>query len=159
MKKLLSYISLAYFIVSALSSCEDNYTICNQSKEVNCKGIFFKKTGGADVETPVSSLTIKPLTATTFLYFQQPGISAFTFALNPVLDSAKYIFKIDNSISQDTISLFYTSQLLLISAECGNIITHQLSNAKTTKNLLDSVRIINPKVDNVSTTNLKVFFH
>ena len=75
-------------LVFFLFSCEDNYTICNEPKEVSFKGAFFKKIGGADVSSPVSLLSIRPLTTTAFIYNQQPSASGFSFALNPVLDSA-----------------------------------------------------------------------
>lgn len=146
-------------LVFFLFSCEDNYTICNEPKEVSFKGAFFKKIGGADVSSPVSLLSIRPLTTTAFIYNQQPSASGFSFALNPVLDSAKYIFKIDNSASQDTVSLFYINQLQLLSEICGSITTHNLTYVKTTKHILDSMVIIAPKVDNKSNVNLKIYFH
>ena len=143
----------------SLSSCEDNYTICNEPKVVSFKGAFYKKTGGVDVASSVSLLSIRPITTTAYIYNQQPAVAGFSFALDPVLDSAKYIFKIDNSANQDTVSLYYTNQLQLLSEICGSITTHNLTYVKTTKHVLDSMMIIAPKVDNQSNVNLKIYFH
>jgi hypothetical protein len=141
-----------------MASCQDQYDICDQNKSVNFKGIFYKNTGGIVAESPVPFLTINPINTTATIYNQQPNISSFVFALNPTQDSAKYVFKIDNSGLKDTVTIYYTSQQKNLSPECGDIITHTLSNASTTSHNLDSVKIINNKVDNIESNNLRLYY-
>lgn len=159
MKRFIVHIVLAVLPAVVFYSCQDNYSICDQPKSVNFRGVFYKKVGGADIESPVTALTIQPLVTTTYIYNQQPNVSSFSFALNPVVTTAKYIFKIDNSAVQDTVTLNYSSVTQTLSAECGTITTHNLSSALNTGRIIDSVKVNIPKVDNGNNINLKLYFH
>lgn len=149
---------LPALLVLLAVSCQDQYDICDQEKSVNFKGSFYKKTLSGEAETAVPFLTITPVNNPAPIYNQQPNVSSFVFALNPSVNAASYIIKIDNSTVKDTISILYTSQQKNLSVECGDIVTHNISSAFTTTHNLDSVTISNSKVDNQLNSNLKIYF-
>ena len=157
MKKKIGYICIC---ISCLlfASCTDEYTICDQPRSVNFGGAFYKNTSGIDVETPVSSLSIRPANTSAYIYDRQPGLSRFSFALDPGKDSAKYIISTSIAAPEDTVTLYYTSKTVNLSPQCGNITEHSLNNARTTVHSLKSVTITKASVDNISAVNLKVYF-
>ncbi|MBL0145769.1 MAG: hypothetical protein IPP48_08405 [Chitinophagaceae bacterium] len=148
-------IATTFFLAALLTACHDQYDICDQSTSVNCFASFYQKNGTADVAASAPALSFGLLGSSTLIYNQVGGISNFSFPLNPATDSAKYFIKISNTATSDTITVFYTSQNILLSNECGNITTHTISNAKNT---LDSIKIITNTVTNLGTQNLKIWF-
>jgi hypothetical protein len=159
MKRTISYLTIAILPAIIVYSCQDQYNICDLPKSVNFRGVFYKKIGAADVESQVPSLTLQPLNTTTYIYNQQPNVSSFAFALNPVVTTAKYVLKINSTAQQDTLTLNYTSQTVSLSAECGIITTHDILSAYCTNNAIDSAKLNFSKVDNNNNINLKLYFH
>lgn len=167
-RKLCSFASIMHFsarsaiaIISCLVfavSCEDSYTICDQSTQVSYKAGFYTKNGSVDVPSTPAALTLTFPGATTFIYNQQPGIGFFLLSLSPGADSVKYYIKIDNSLPADTLTLRYTNAQQTLSPECGTINIHNLTWAHTTKNTLDSVKIVANSVNNVVKENLRIYF-
>ncbi len=149
---------ILFFLLALATSCQDQYTICEQNKIVQTNVRFYQKNGSLDVLTAPQQLTFGALGSGTFLYSQATGINTLDINLNPGLDSAKYYIKTDLLAPADTLTLFYSTQLITLSAECGNLNYFQLSNVKTTLNTVDSVKIINARVTNTSAENIKVYF-
>ncbi len=157
MKNLLAT-TVIIVLLFTLFTCNDKYTICEQSKDVHLKGVFFSKSGNIFTETTVNSLSINILDSSSFIYKNQPDLSSFIFGLQSLADSAKYVIKIDNALQADTVTLYYTSASFSLSSACGSIIIHELVDVKTTSNTLDSVKINVAKIDNTNSMNLKLFF-
>ncbi len=158
MKPCLYYLFYIATTILLFSSCQDQYTICEQNKLVQPNVRFYQKNGSLDVLTAPQQLTIGALGSGTFLYSQATGINTLDINLNPGLDSAKYYVKTDLLAPADTLTLFYSTQLVTLSAECGNLNYYRLSNAKTTLNTLDSVKIINAAITNISAENIKIYY-
>jgi len=159
MKPCLTYLFYTNTVLVILSSCQDEYTICEQNKLVQTNLRFYQKNGSLDVLTAPQQLTFGALGSGTFLYSQATGINTLDINLKPGLDdSAKYYVKTDLLAPADTLTLFYSTQIITLSAECGNLNYFQLSNIKTTLNTVDSVKIIITAVTNVTTENIKLYF-
>jgi hypothetical protein len=146
------------FCLAFVVSCKDNYTICDQSKQVNYKAGFYTKNGSVDVPSTPAALTLSFPGATTFIYNQQMGVSSLSLGLSPVADSVKYVIKISNALPSDTLTLFYTTGLLNLGPECGDITVHNFTRAYTTTNTLDSVKIVAASVNNIPKENLKIYY-
>ena len=157
MKLRFNYIILFSLIVS-LSSCVDQYNICDLSKSVEFKAGFYAKIAGVENATTASSLSILPLGSSSYLYNQEPNVSKFTVVPNPSADTSKYFIKVSASLPADTISLVYTTQSVNLSPECGNIFVHNLTQVLFTSNTLDSVKLINATINSTSTENLKIYY-
>ncbi len=158
MKPFLTYLFYTTAALVILSSCQDEYTICEQNKLVQPNVRFYQKNGSLDVLTAPQQLTFGVLGSSTFFYTDATGINTLDINLNPGLDSAKYYIKTSLVAPADTLTLFYSTQLVTLSAECGNLNYFRLSNAKTTLNTLDSVKIINAAITNISAENIKIYY-
>jgi hypothetical protein len=155
MKKLvLIFIVCMHF----LSSCKDEYTICDLPKDVRFIASFYQRNNGADVLTPAPNLNITQLTNNSALYTQQANVSTFSFPLNPLLDSAKYIFKLANNLQADTVTIVYSSTGTNLSLECGAVIYHNVSRISTTLNTIDSIKITNAVLNTNLLQNAKFYY-
>jgi Family of unknown function (DUF6452) len=141
-----------------LWSCRDDYNICNQPRDVKFVGGFYKKIGSSEVGVSLSNLTIFQLNTNTNIYNNQANISLFSLPLNPVLDTSKFVIRIENALQADTVSIIYTSKQVLLSAECGNVTNYSLSKILFTTNTIDSIKIINSEVTTGLNQNTKIYF-
>jgi hypothetical protein len=154
-----SYSNIALFFLPILAvSCKDNYTICDQSKQVNYKAGFYTKNGSVDVPSTPAALTLSFPGATTFIYNQQIGVSSLSLGLSPIADSVKYVIKLSNALPSDTLTLFYTNAQQNLGPECGNINVHNFTRVHTTINTLDSVKIVAASVNNIPKENLRIYY-
>ena len=157
MKKI--YFAAGIFAITFnLSSCKDEYTLCNLSKEVRFTGGFYRKVGSNDVMAPAPKFTLLQLNSTVPLYGQQPNVETFSLPLSPVLDSAKYVLTIDAGMQADTVTIVYTSQGVNLSVECGAVTYNTISKIITTINTIDSVKIIKALVNTEPGQNVKFYY-
>lgn len=92
---------------------------------------------------------------------EQPD-TVMKIALNPGKDSTRYTFRADTTASSliDTITFYYVPIVHFISNNCGYNYYYTLTNVKFTKNLFDSVALVNTSITNdVKTRNVQLYFH
>ena len=145
------------FIVATFFSCKDEYTICDQDLTVAEKSGFYHISGGVEQVGFVPLFTLTALGSTTDIYSRAQNLSKFSLPLNPLVDSAKFRLSVGDNYT-DTVTFIYSNRSMTVSANCGIIYIHTLSFVKTTHHKLDSVRISNRIIDNVSGENLKIYF-
>ena len=143
---------------SFLTACKDEYTICNLSKDVRFIASFYQRNNGADVLTPAPNLNITLLPNNTSLYTQQANVATFSFPLNPLVDSAKYSFKLANNLQADTVTIVYTSTGANLSLECGAVTYHNITKITSTLNTIDSIKITNAVLNTNLLQNAKFYF-
>lgn len=156
MKQLLC--GAALFLLTGLYSCKDEYTICNQSKEVNFTAGFYQRAGNADVSAPAPSLTIFLLNGTGAIYSQQQNVPSFGIPLNPSVDSSRYVITVANNLQSDTLTIVYTSQSSSLSAECGSIILNNITRLYSTTHTIDSVKITSAAINTAAVQNAKIYY-
>jgi hypothetical protein len=145
-------------IIMSFLSCRDDYSICNQGKEVRFKADFFEAPTGVDIPKNASSLSVLLLNSSTAIYSNQPNVNNFFLSLNPQIIAAKYVINVGNNFQADTITINYTTQSTIISAECGNANFNSISTIQTTLHTIDSVKISNGLVTNSPMQNAKIYF-
>ena len=145
-------------LFSLFCSCKDEYTICDVNTSVAEKIGFYHLAGGIEQVAYAPSFTFQIPGAASPIYSALRNISKFTLPLNPLLDSAKYQISINSGASFDTITFVYSSQTRVINPQCGNIYVFNLARVSVTKHHLDSARIINHDINNVSGENVKIYF-
>lgn len=141
-----------------LQSCKDEYSICEQQRISTANGGFVTiAPGGTEAELTPAALTVRLLNNTA-VYNNVAGLNIFSLPLVANADSSKFIIKTNTVAPVDTLTLFYSTQTILLSDICGSINTYTLSNATTTKHDLDSVKIVDVAVGNRLTRNLKLYY-
>jgi hypothetical protein len=92
-----------------------------------------------------------------FLYKKAINVQPVLFAFNPWVTKCKYIIKI-NKIT-DTITFSYTSNLHLISKECGYTYYYTLTEKPVfTKNTIDSVSVSKGAITTVNEENIRIYY-
>jgi Family of unknown function (DUF6452) len=157
MKKKISLLFCALIVLS-IFSCRDEYNICNLNKDVNLIGGFYQNIGGNEITAVAPNLTITTLNGTSSIYSSQPNISIFSFPLNASVDSAKYVFTIANNLPKDTLTIVYSSKSEVISAECGSAVYNTITKLTSTKNTIDSVKIVSANVNTLLLQNIKIYY-
>lgn len=147
----LSLVAFTFF------SCKDEYSICTLSKSVNFIGGFYQRTGGVDVAVQAPSLSVGLLNGPN-LVSQQQNASVTVIPLNPTIDSARFLISVANNLQSDTLTVIYSSQTVILSAECGDVITHNIARFYSTTHTIDSVKLISPAVNTNPVQNAKIYF-
>jgi len=92
-----------------------------------------------------------------FLYKKAINVQPVLFALNPSVNTCKYIIKI-NKIT-DTITFSYTSYLHLISKECGYTYYYTLSDKPIfTRNTIDSLSVSKGVITTLNEENIRIYY-
>ena len=151
-------IGRAILLMLILNSCKDEYTICDVSTNVAEKSGFYHVSSGVEQPINSSSFFLTQLGSSSPIYAAVNNLGRFSLPLNPLLDSAKYQISVNNNVTIDTITFVYTSQPLLINADCGTIYIQNLTRVWATKHKIDSVKISNNVINNTSGENLKIYF-
>ena len=157
MKKLYLFACISLCSLS-LTSCKDEYTLCNQVKDVRFTGGFYKKVGSNDVVAPAPKFTLSQLNSGSNIYNQQVNVDVFSLPLSQIIDSAKYVLKLDNNLLSDTVTIRYTSQGVNLSLECGSVTYNTITSISTTINTLDSIKIIRALVNTEPVQNVKIYY-
>jgi flagellar basal body P-ring protein FlgI len=154
----LFYITFSFFLIVFLFSCKDDYTICNEEKNVRLSINFYQRIGNIEVAATAPDLKVFNYRTNVVVYNNQPNLSMFSLALDEAKDTTQFTLSLANNLPLDTLTFIYSSQPKVISQDCGIIYTHSIIKAYTTTNSLDSIKIINPLVNTSLVQNAKLYF-
>ncbi len=139
--------------------CKDEYNICNEPKDVRFIANFYQKIGSVEQLTTAPNLNVSSIPGNAFIYTNQPNINSFSIPLNVGVDSAKYIISLSSALPQDTLTIVYTTQGgQNVSPNCPPLFLHNITRLYSTKNTIDSVKIINPVLNTSLSQNAKIYF-
>lgn len=91
----------------------------------------------------------------------EKDLNVMHVAFNPDKDSTSYTFRADTTASslRDTITFFYSPVVHFISNSCGYNYYYNINNVKFTRNLFDSVAIVNSNVtNNIKDRHVQLYF-
>jgi hypothetical protein len=141
-----------------LNSCQDNYNVCELSKDVRMKGGFYHVSSGVESAISAPLLSFSFLGSNDFIYNNQANISNISFNLNTTFDTSRYFIKLSGLLPVDTLAVVYKTHDELLSVECGNLLVQTVSSVSTTNHTIDSVVLIKPEVNTTSGENFKIYF-
>jgi hypothetical protein len=148
-------ISLSLLIIS----CKDDYSICNPVKDIRFIGAFYQRIGGIDVPTPAPSFSVSLLNSASLIYNNQPNTLEFAVPLNEFADTSRFVLSLGNGQPKDTLTVVYSSQKNTTDGNaCGIIVVHTISGLYSTRNTIDSVKLIQPLVNTNPVQNAKIYF-
>jgi hypothetical protein len=151
----IAIISLSFLI----ASCKDDYSICNPVKDVKFIGGFYQRIGGADVPSPAPNFSLSLLNNTSFIYTNQPNTIEFGMPLNELSDTSRYVLSLINGQPKDTLTIVYSSQKSTSDGNaCGIVVVHTISGLYSTRNTVDSVKLMQPLVNTNPMQNAKIYF-
>lgn len=177
--QLLLFIALGFLGIAFISSCETKDPECYQPVNVTAiSGFMVRDTVKLDTIPGTtdsfilqynSKLLISPgmftLDVDSFLGIigSANGSSQLSVPLNPNADSMRYRLVFDTSqVAQaDTVTFYYTSSVHFISNSCGYTNYYNLDSVRSTKNVVDSIALVNPAVTNDQTAqarHIQIYF-
>lgn len=86
---------------------------------------------------------------------QGSNVRIFNFPLSMHAESSRFILTAD--ALTDTLELFYTTKLALISVQCGFTTNFDIQSVNFTQNFIDSISIVKSNADLTDEENLQIF--
>jgi hypothetical protein len=152
-----NFILLIFLIPLMIYSCD--IPPCEDSDGVQMNIGFYHFDEEILKDTLIDSLNIYLLNDSLSLF--QVGTHKKTgnvsLPLSMIADSSAFIFQFD-SIAYDTLIFRYTSNLKLVSHECGFVFFYTISDCENTTNRIDSVWIRKDLVEYGTEENIKIYF-
>jgi hypothetical protein len=157
MKKRKVY-SLLLIIFLFLAGCKDEYSICNESRNVLLQANLFTVNSGVEQSFAASSFSLSVINNPQPIYKNITGLTSFLLPLTPGLDSTVYQIITSSTATPDTLSIFYSTNNVQLSAPCGTINMFRILRVSSTHNSIDSIRVKNAEVSNLQKENIKIYY-
>ena len=91
------------------------------------------------------------------ILYKSKAIQNIYLPLNKFENSSKFVLTFKTA--KDTIEVLHTNTDYYLSLECGCMKVHSIDTVLTTTNLIDSVKIINHKVNATNAEHLQIFIN
>jgi hypothetical protein len=146
---------LAFLLLLAFFSCKRTCDFV----PVSNAGVRFYTISSTKQEVPKSfdSIFVYPLNLEdSILYNWARNLNSVRLPLSPFEDFSDFVFTL-NDIT-DTVQILYKRQLYFVSEECGFSVNFSLDSILFTTNQLDSVIIIQPKVQAINEEHIRFYF-
>lgn len=149
----ISVVSTIMTLVLLLSSCGEQ--ACYDKTDPMMSAFLLES--GTGVTVKASSLVVTGITATdTIEFVNAKAVSSFAVPLDPGNDVSTFYIVLDGIA--DTAVINYTRRPHLVSAECGYTFVSELTELKTTHNIIDTLIIENKSVNLNGERNLHLFY-
>ena len=144
---------LPALIICAITACESDAP-CSDNVVSRVNAGLYTLIEGEEVSLAVDQLSIHGISRPDSV-LQGSNISEFVFPLSMQAESNSFIITADTLT--DTLELFYTTKLAMISVQCGFTTNFEIQSLSFTKNFIDSISIVKSNVDLTDEENLKIF--
>ncbi len=141
-----------------IAGCKDEYTICNESRNVLLQTNLYTVTSGVEQPFAASGFSLSVINNTQLIYNNNTGISSFLLPLTPGLDSTVYKIVTSSTATPDTLSILYSTNNVQLSVPCGTINMFRILRVTSTRNSIDSLRVKDAEVSNLQKENIKIYY-
>lgn len=147
--------ALSLFVLFFILGCEQPLD-CGQIGANPLRAGFYYKLDSLETDTIPGFFTVVGIGRTDSVYNFGRNISVISLPLSPFSDSCSFVLSRD-SLYQDTLTFNYKRELQLVSQDCGFITTYTIAKVRSTKNGIDSLALINDKVNTSNDLHLKIY--
>lgn len=154
-------IALAAAIAVAVTPSCNNTGCTDNRSSILTAGLYDK----AGKKVSVSSLQVGGVDApgNALVSDGSVPVTAVTLPLRSTAESVQFFMRIDqggvtSDALSDIITIDYTTVPFLASEECGVVYKYTITHLDYTRNLIDSIALIDPVVDNRDFERIKIFF-
>lgn len=146
----------------ALAACSgSNDGTCYKERNVVAGVALYKAEYSDSQESYVLSSTTEQITVQGLdndsTLYKATSLSSFSLPLRIKADSSVFVLQRD-STGTDTLTIFHTNENNFISMECGCFVFHTIKDVQATANQIDSVVLLETRVENVSNTHLRLYY-
>lgn len=147
--------SLAFLLLLAFLSCKRNCDFV----PVSNAGVRFYTISNTqqEISKTFDSIFVYPESLEdSILYDWARNVNSVRLPLSPIEDFSNFVFTF-NDVT-DRVQIFYKRQLYFVSEECGFSVNFTLDSILFTTNQIDSVIIIQPKVQAINEEHIRFYF-
>lgn len=108
-------------------------------------------------DTILEDITVYGIGREDSLLYDQDTTKAISFRPSPFVDTTEIV--IVYGTLYDTLTFYYSRELRMISTECGFAFLFDIKELNNTSNFIDSVSLIDPKLEGIETEHLQIFVY
>ncbi len=108
-------------------------------------------------DTILEDITVYGIGREDSLLYSQDTTNIISFRLSPFVDTTKIIIVYGSLY--DTLTFNYSRELRMISPECGFAFLFDIRELYNTSNFIDSVSLIDPKLEEIEAEHLQIFVY
>lgn len=150
--------TIIFMATLSFISCKDEYSICNENKNVLLQTNFYRLVNGAAEPFSPSSFSLYVLHHTQPIYHSVSGVNSFVVSLNPTIDSTVFQISSSTTAPLDTLVVLYSTTNVPLSPACGTVNFQKLLRVYSTHHSIDSIAIAQPEITNEQQQNIKLFY-
>lgn len=145
---------LTLFVLLMVWSCSESD--CSLNGQSSIRFVFVNSRNGAVVSL-FDSLTVTALSTDSVLLNRERGINHITLPLNYTGETTTFVLHYTRFL-RDTLRITHENYPHFISLDCGISMYYQLKDISYTTMLIDSVRLINPEIDDNEKDNYRIYY-
>lgn len=142
----------------------DSISVYSYSREYDTAYVYYNQTDTIISDTPIDTL----LDNGYRLSYQKERI--MNILINRMYGAESIQLPLSYSTQEDTFFLMYSQKLIdtlwvkhqnmpyFTSMECGSVMHYVLLDIQSTNHLIDSIKILNPNINNVLKENVKIYY-
>ncbi len=148
---------LVILLLISGNACENRETICTEELISRANAGFYVRDDAGERDTLLSKLTFYGASRPDSLLYDEAsdrGSIEFPLPGDPE-EYTSFVFRVDTLT--DTIRIWHTPILVMVSYECGFTAHHNIYWLSYQKNAIDTIAIAEPLVDLTDEENLKIY--
>lgn len=108
-------------------------------------------------DTILENITVYGIGREDSLLYDQDTTRLISFRLSPYVDTTEIVIAF--GLLYDTLTFYYSRELRMISPECGFAFLFDIRELNKTSNFIDSVSLIDPKLEDIEAEHLQIFVY
>ena len=143
-------------LVSVCLSCNINRP-CDEQVRFPVNTGFYYIIDEEAIDTILEDITVFGIGREDSLLYDQDTTNFISFRPSPYVDITEIV--IVYGPLYDTLTFNYSRELRMISPECGFAFLFDIKELNNTSNFIDSVSLIDPKLEGIETEHLQIFVY
>jgi len=108
-------------------------------------------------DTILENITVYGIGREDSLLYDMDTTSLVSYRLSPYIDTTEIVIVFGTLY--DTLSFYYSRELRMISPECGFAFLFDIREISNTTNFIDSISLIDPKLEEIEAEHLQIFVY
>ena len=108
-------------------------------------------------DTILEDITVYGIGREDSLLYDQDTTNIISFRLSPFVDTTEIVVVF--GALYDTMTFYYSRELRMISPECGFAFLFDIRELNITSNFIDSVSLMDPKLEEIEAEHLQIFVY
>ena len=155
-RNLLARIIVSLVLVFVCFSCNINRP-CDEQVRFPVNTVFYNIYDEEMKDTILENITVYGIGREDSLLYDQDTTRLISFRLSPYVDTTEIVIVF--GLLYDTLTFYYSRELRMISPECGFAFLFDIRELNNTSNFIDSLSLIDPKLEDIEAEHLQIFVY